>query len=265
MLRIPTSKGFTVVELAVATPIVIIVMVTILGFLISLLTDFSNQRISQTLNVNGQVALQQIEADVKLSPQFLTTVDTSTFSDPYGPINTGSAWSFEGSAPTTSPYYRALILETYATTQNPILSTRAPVYLNQVGCTGDQLYTNDVLRNTVIYFIRNQTLYRRVLTDTTSATCSSPFQVQSCPTDVTYPRSSSCVTDDVELLKNVSGFNITYYSDAGSSTALTTYNLSPANPAILVNAVSADVSIIHSDSSSGSITNTATLRVTRLN
>lgn len=272
MQRIRKTSGFTIVELAVAVPVIVIVMAVVLGFLITLLTDFSSQRTRQTMNVSGQVALAQIEADTKLASEFLTGIDTATYVDNYGPDNAGGSWSYEGKLPLASPYNRTLILQTYATTKNPADSTRTPVYLNSTGCTGDQLYLNDVLRNVVIYFVRNETLYKRTLVDKDAASksCSStqPFQVVSCPTDVS-PRAANCVSDDVELIKNVTNFNVQYYLTPGSSTAQSVYNanpanpLSPANPDALVDSLSADITITQKTSSN--VTDTSTLRITRIN
>ena len=175
------DKGFTIVELVIAIPVIIIVMVGVMGFLITLLTDFSNQRVKQTLGVTGQTALQQIEADVKLSSAFLTTTDNSTYPDTYRPNN--SEWSIAGS----SASFRTLILQTYATDSNPLADIRSPVYINVEGCSGSARYANKVLSNTTIYFIKGSSLYRRILTNPATATpnytCGTPFQAKSCPSE----------------------------------------------------------------------------------
>jgi Tfp pilus assembly protein PilV len=258
------NSGLTIVELLIALPVIIVVMTVILVFILTLLNDFSSLRTRQTLSTAGQTALQQIESDVKLSSAFLTAVDTSSYTDNYGTAqtkttgNNAASWSFTGS----NANARTLILNTYATDKNPLDDTRSPVFINQVGCSSTQIYANDVLTNTVIYFIFNNTLYRRVLTQASPpATCSSPFQVQSCPAVSNRP--ANCIIDDTELLKNVSSFSISYYINSVSQSPIDAYSSPNANT--LNNAMAVDITITTTQPATPPIINNVKLRVTRLN
>lgn len=255
------NSGFTLVELVIAIPVILVVMGAVMGFLITMLTDFSNQRAKQNLNVSAQTALSQIEADVKLSSAFLTKISDPDFTDTAAP---SGGWTYEGGTPVAEPSasrpYRVLILKTYATDANTLSDTRKPVYLNENGCAGNALYSNPVLSNTVIYFVNGTTLYRRILTDkkTTPAKCSTPFQVQSCP--------SGCQVEDTIILKNVKEFKANYYADSATSAALANiYGNNPVDDGVLDSAVSVDVSFKHTVDPSSPIINSASLRMTRLN
>lgn len=249
----------------IAIPVILVVMGAVMGFLVTLLTDFSNQRVKQTLNVTGQTAVQQIESDIKLSSAFLTRVDTSTYSDPYGPSGNAASWSYVGSSATA----RTLILQTYATDKNPLADIRNPVYKGSgLACSGDALYANEVLSNTIIYFIKNVSgvniLYRRVLTNTSIPRCGgagAAFQVQSCPIGSS---NSICRVDDTELLRNVSNFNLNYYASSTSTNAVAPNVYSPVNYNILNGATTVLVDFTHTLDGSP-ITNKVSIRITRLN
>ena len=264
------NKGFTLVELVIAMPVILIVMGGIMGLLITLLNDFSAQRTRQSLNVAAQTAFTQIESDVKLSSAFLTKSDTTTYNDPYAPSGAGTAWSHKGLPPTPSANARVLILQTYATSANPLSDIRSPVYISSTGtqtvCSGDALYANEVLSNTVIYFLKNNTLFRRTLVaDPAIVRCggaTAAFQLQSCAAN-TPSRNAACKIDDTEVLQNVSQFSVEYYTSSVSPSAIPNVYTS-TNPAILDNAIMAEITVKHSATNSN-IINTAVLRVTRIN
>jgi type II secretory pathway pseudopilin PulG len=279
MRPIQKSSGFTIVELVIAIPVILIVMVTIMGFLITLLNDFSVQRQRQSGSAASVTAVQQIESDIKLSSAFLRTVDQTFYTDYYGPNSTTTSstnkstdWKHNGSAANTSPpYVRALILQTYATTANPLADNRSPVYIDSSpdgsACGVTYLYANQVLRNTIIYFVRDGTLFRRVLTIPNSVTkrcggANAAFQKQSCPADASS-KASNCVVNDTELLKNISEFSIDYYSNSISRSPITTA-YSSTNPVILEGAAAVKITIKHKMDGSSQVNSISTI-VTRLN
>jgi type II secretory pathway pseudopilin PulG len=279
----PTQKssGFTIVELVIAIPVILIVMGVIMGFLITLLNDLSTQRVKQSVSIAGVSAVQQIESDIKLSSAFLKGVDSSSYTDYYGPsavsitsspANKSSLWKHNGEAANTAaPYVRTLILYTYATTANPLADTRSPVYIDGSSdgsaCSGMYLYANQVLRNTVIYFVRDGSLFRRVLTipDSVTKRCggaSASFQVQSCPVTQTT-KASNCVVDDTELLRNVSEFSVDYLASSITRDPITTA-YSSTSSTILEGAMAVKITIKHKLDESPQVNSISTI-VTRLN
>ena len=279
MQRTQKSSGFTIVELVIAIPVILIVMVTIMGFLITLLNDFSAQRVKQSVSAAGVTAVQQIESDVKLSSAFLTKVDSTNYTDYYwnsntnaSPSNKSGSWTFKGTpTQTQAPYIRTLILQTYATTANPLADTRSPVFIDPSSdgsaCSSTNIYANLVLQNTVIYYVKNNTLYRRVLTipDSVTKRCGgadAAFQVQTCPSDANT-KASNCVINDTELLQNVSEFSIEYLSSSISRDSITGAYTS-SSPTILDGATAISIKIQHKLTGSPQV-NTISTTLTRLN
>ena len=67
------SKGFTLVELLVITPVVILVIGGFVGAIIAMTGNVLSTRSANRLVYNIQDALDRIEADVRQSNGFLTT------------------------------------------------------------------------------------------------------------------------------------------------------------------------------------------------
>lgn len=221
MRRMSTNHqaGFTLVEVAVIAPIVILVLGGILALLIGLMSNNLASRGELETIENMNSALTTIEDDIKLASAFRTKIDTD-FSDPYGK-GIGNAWSYKGNGAGD----RVLIMRTYATTRSPRDSLKSPVYINDNGCSTDALLSNPALNANMIYFVENGNLYRRTLTDIDEDTCSPQFQRQSCPPGVASPN-ALCKTDDALLLTNVSRFDVEYNDNPNDSVYLDPY---PAN------------------------------------
>lgn len=224
------SAGFTLVELVIVVPIAMLTLMSVVAVMINLVSENISVRGELSAMHDVQQALGTIEADASLTAKFLTTKDTQ-FSDPYGPDSSGGSWSFNGS----SADVNALLLRTYATTKNPLDPSRTAVYLNQIGCTSDVLLSNPALTTNTLYFVRNGSLYRRILTDTSATTCATQYQKQSCPPD-RATNNAICKANDSLLVTGVTKFKIEYYSDTQASTPITTSSGSASvlDPAIAV-------------------------------
>src|SRR5690606_29463721 len=120
---------------------------------------------------------------------------------------------------------RVLITRSFSTSTNALDNARQPVFTNtpEFDCA-TQMYYQPQLTFLSVYFVKNETLYRRVLTDTTTALChvNAQQQRQSCPPYITSGRHASCQANDEVLLKGVTNFTVAYYqtSQAGSSTQI---------------------------------------------
>lgn len=217
------SAGFTLVELLI---VIMIIPILIAGFIFVIFnTVDAMSKSKQQLALTSQVqdAAYIMERDVRLNRGF-NTVISSSYSDPYGPNSSGAAWNFAG----ISSDSRVLILSVPAVTSPSLNGDRDPVYLNSslmtppptnvYNCT-DQLHYNPVLGTRVIYFVRNSTLYRRILTNTTSPTCNNEkqYQKQSCPPELRSTWNSICKAADEVIAKNVTQFSVDYYTDQDSA------------------------------------------------
>lgn len=248
--------GFTLVEVVVIAPILIL---TLGGFIVALVTmvgDTLANRDSNALVYDTQTALDRIEQDVRLSTTFLQTTGTL-------PSPQGSDANYTGTAAFTASSSNNLLLATLSTTTNPLDPTRQVVYFaNQPNPCGTLQSYNTPLTTTVIYFVYNGALYRRTAIPSYTLTagqattvCATPWQQNSCSPGYS---SAQCNTQDAKLMDNVSSLALAYYGSSSSTT-----DLGPANAAA---ATTVGVTITTQKVTAGqTLTNSSTSRITRLN
>lgn len=214
------QAGFTLVEIVVVTPILMLIVASLIVLFTSMLnsTNVANSRLNTI--VNARMAANVIQGDVALTTEFLPTIDSASgMKDPYGPNNAGATWSYrslDGTKPNRAFGFidrpNVLITRTYATTTSTMNPNRSLVFFSGNGCTSSTIASNPALTINNIYFVRNNTLYRRTLLPSPRPTnlCATPFQKQTCPTDVPYPRNSICAGDDTILATNINYFEVQY-------------------------------------------------------
>lgn len=225
----PSSQaGFTLVELLLATILSAAVVVVFVSALLTMMRTATAQKVQLELTGNNQLALDIIERDIRLATGFSTTIPAQ-FTDSYGPSATSSGWGGQWSYKGTGNSSRVLILQQIATTTQPLSDTRSPVYVrssdtNPYGqltifnCTPysaatpyGSLSQNYRLPYYYVYFVRDNTLYRRTLTDTSTTLCNGPqYQKRSCPREDSS-RPAGCLAHDEIIARDVSRFTIAYY------------------------------------------------------
>jgi len=259
-----TKAGFTLVELVVAITVMAIIAVGLFAVLIQTYSSSSYGATQVTIASNAQLAMDQIEQDVRYSDNFDTQL-VSPFSDPYGPTNNSSSpqsWTFAGTP--SSSTNRALIIEANATTSNPQANTRTYVYKTGTYSCSQEIY-NPPLHYTKIYFVYNNTLYRRTITDTTTSTCNpsteKQVQKQSCPEASVGSWPSICKANDEVIATNVTAFSVDYYYGTGTS-ALNVYPTDSGN--LVPTADSAQVTLTIGDGKSNHTTTTISLKIKRV-
>lgn len=213
-----SSSGFTLVELLVTMPALILVLGSLVTTLVMLYSNNTRSLTYSDMTHETQNALGAIADDTTLATAFLSTKDAN-FTDPYGPNGTGGAWNFAGSSTTR----RTLILRSFASDDNLLTANRSVVYINKFGCDPSLASLNPALPTNIIFFIQNNNLYRRTLTDTTQTTCSTMYQQHSCPAGLTTPN-AICRTTDSLILKDIDTFDISYYRKSHDTTALGVYD-----------------------------------------
>ncbi len=207
-------SGFTIVELMIAIAIGSIMSAIFYNILLGSFTDTAatNKEVKATTEIKR--ALSIIDADTTLTTAFLTAVPAQ-YSDAYGPHRLGSsgaqAWSYSGDSANS----RVLILENLSTTQNSGGSNRQPVYINSssFNCTTSKT-RQPKLTHMAIYFVYQQTLYRRLLIDTSQTLCPghTQYQLRTCPPDIAQGSlHASCQARDEVIASNVSKFRVAYY------------------------------------------------------
>lgn len=261
MSRINPSRhryraGFTLVEIVVIAPILILVLGGFVVALVTMVGDTLASRDSNALVYDTQTTLDRIEQDVRTSTGFLSTTGTMTAPQ-------GSDANYTGTAAFTSSSTNHLLLSTLSTTTNPLDPNRQVVYFaNQPNPCGSLQSYNTPLTTTVIYYVYNGSLYRRTavpsFTTTTgqpNTVCGSPWQQNSCSPGYT---STQCQTQDAKLMDNVSSVSLTYYGSPTCDTSCTAVAPTAATTVI--------VTINTAKTTAGQpLTNSATSRITRLN
>lgn len=241
-----SERGFTIIELLVSISLSAVVVTVFVSTLMSMVKTAAVQKVQLELSEKNQIALNTIERDIRIAHAFDTTPMYAPFTDSYGPSNTDDTWSGTWSykGPNASdPDHRVLILRENATTTNPFNTSKSPVYIqgfvtnpyaepdvnlnctayNAVSAPNGALAYNAMLPYYLIYFVRDGNLYRRTLTDTTTALCASTsqYQKQSCPKADVTPH-ANCRAYDELIATDVASFSVAYNSIVynGSTTTI---------------------------------------------
>jgi type II secretory pathway pseudopilin PulG len=211
------NNGFTTVEVMVIAPIVILVLAVFVVAIVTMVGDVLASRKQNTIAYDIQDALNRINQDVKVSGGYLAT-NNIALTSPQG-INNDTT-SFDNSNSAT--YGTPLILNSYATTGNPFGSatTRDVVYLSNSPnlCSSAQVIQNRVMMTNIVYFSKNNSLWRRVIMPSNylTAGCSTPWQKPSCAPDYT---AAFCKAEDQKLVDGVgvTDFHVSYYPNPSST------------------------------------------------
>ena len=215
------KKGFTIVELLVVAPTVILAIGAFLVVIIAMVGEAVSTRSLNALTYQTQDALNRIDQDVKSSIGFLAQSSIAFDSEnPQGYGDHGSTTPFTNVG-SNGPM---IILQTLATTESPNTPSNGYIYIweDPLDCSSSNIGMFPVMTVNIVYFIKDGSLWRRTVTPAnyTTAGCAVPWQQPSCMPGYS---SSFCKTDDERLIDGVSpeDFSVQYFKSAGSSTELT--------------------------------------------
>lgn len=249
MLRSSTKcqRGFTIVEIAVITPILVIVTLGLIACLILIVNNVSGPNRQNNLVRSTQKALDMIEKDVVSSSTFLQTVPSIDYSD----TNSADYSSI--------PSDNRLIIQKYDISSNPNDNAATiPAFGGTNPCSGGTIADeNNTTPIIVVYFIKNGSLYRRTLVNaTTGPTCDARLAQQSCS------ESQSCTVKDILVTNtgNISNFSVEYFLNSASTTPITNYNEIPLTSSVSIAITSSVIGVSQDDNSY-----TSTLQLSRLN
>lgn len=235
----------------VVAPLIIIVVAVIIGFMVSLVGNVAVANTRTQVLYDMQDALNQIEQDTFFSTAFI------------GPSYTPP--SPQGKNNDTTPFNppNDIIISQPGLSSNPTDSTREMAfYANRPNACSGNYKINEQLYVTVIYFVKNNTLYRRVVVPTwnnnstpdSNTVCKPVWQRGSCASGIT---GTGCLTKDAAILTNVDSLSMTvaYYKKSAPSTPITSD---------LSNADSLKVTLTASTKAGGeTISNTSELAASR--
>ncbi len=210
-------QGFTLVEMAVVAPMVILTIGIIITVIVNITGNVLVTRYSSKMMYDVQDSLNRVETDIKLSAGFLA-VSQGYLTSPQGYDDDVAAFTNVGD---NGPM---LILNMVATAGNPSSSTSANIYRADApySCSSSNVERNSLLTYTVVYFIKDETLWRRAImpSDYLTAGCDVPWQQATCTPGVS---GTLCDAEDTEVLQDIStdDFIIEYYTNAASTTGET--------------------------------------------
>ncbi|MEK7621281.1 MAG: type II secretion system protein [Patescibacteria group bacterium] len=199
------QHGFTLVEVAIVTPVMILTALGIVAILITLVSSTVGPNARSILMQQEEKALDSMESDINNSSGILSSSLSANFTD-----TAGGDYSSPPSGTTV------LRIQTYDQITNPNDSsgTRViPAFKDSAACSNiTSLAANNIAPIVVVYYVKDNVLYRRTLTDTTTpATCGIKLAKQSCL--------SGCASKDTALVnaENLSNFSIIYYTGVTNS------------------------------------------------
>ncbi len=285
------AAGFTIVELLLAIILSGVIITIFVSTLMSMMRTATIQKTQLELSQKNQIALDTIERDIRVALAFDTSPAFAAFTDSYGPNNIDNTWSGTWSYKGSDANHRVLILRQSATTTNPLARSRSPVYVQgslvnpyaeqnaSLNCTAYNSSTaptgtlsyNPPLPYYIIYFVRDNKLYRRILTDAQTTLCASSvqYQKQSCPKADTTPH-ANCRAYDELIAENVASFSVAYntitYNSAGQATVVDSGAYAVSDPDALAETSNVLVTLKLQKIVSGADTNTTlSVRVSRAN
>lgn len=275
-----TQKGFTLIEMLVIAPIVVLLISALVVFLVNLTGETLRITARNTMAYEVDNALASIEADATKAISFQSSLQNSAFgvSASNFPLYTPQGYNDLTTGWTTGPDLtqngKALIIKAPATSTNPLSTTRSLVYLAQPDATCDSatITANDVYSVAHVYFVKNQVLYRRtILGNTRAGICNgaSTWQRPSCSQANVASYPSVCKAADEELVHNVSQMSISYYTSTTGTSPITAYTWSNSDATASQRPVSIQVSITTKQNTGTASTNlpsfTGSLRVSSIN
>ena len=226
------QRGFTLVEVLVVAPIIILSIGAFIALVITLTGSTLESREASVLQYNVQDAIDRIDEDVRLSARFLAKNDIAFSStnpqgynaNPDTPSSTGSTTDFTNISNATP---QALILKQFAYTADPLRQAAGGagaqiLYLNNQpnSCSGNYRLNTPLYTN-VVYFVAGNALWRRVVVPNfynnplTYCGGTTFFQRPTCAPATTH---TFCAASDTKLLDGISenDFNFTYYNSANA-------------------------------------------------
>lgn len=199
------QQGFTLVELMVTMAVGAVLVVAAVGMYLTVLGQSPIVKTRNTLSTNLQNTLSRINDDVRRSSN--VTVYNLT-ADPNAPTAKTGYENVPGPDPDTNDqYYWRMGENRLLLNQTPVDNSGNPIYDNVEYAAGK--------KNTIIYYVRDGALYRRVIA---AAYGSNAVSTATC----TRVATGGCINSDIKMLDNLKAslgagaFKIVYYDRNGN-------------------------------------------------
>lgn len=268
LLPLNRYSGFTLVEMMIVAPMLILIIGTIIVSIVTLTGESLAEGGRAQLINDVQDSLDRIEVDVQSSGAYLST-NNFDLTSPQG-LNDATQKFVSISATGND----SIILNSFFTSANPSLSSRSLVYLPNTpfACGDASLGQNQAMTMNIVYFVKNSALWRRTVATSTYASKTCPgvttWQQPNCAEALMSTNTSLCKAQDELLLTGVepSDFKVDYYLSASDTTPEASAEVSdPDTRQVAIDKTSTlQVTLKGSKSIAGrDITQQGTIRVTR--
>ena len=208
------QAGFTLIEMLVIAPLVVLMITGFIAIMIGLTGDTIISSSRAKLAFDTQAAIDRIEQDVRITAQFVS--NTGPLPSPEGRDNGTQA--FTASANT-------IVLQTYLTTNDPNnpRQVRNLVYTKRNSsdpCDDANKIYNRPSTGYIIYFTANNTLWRRTVL-VPEARCDTAWQRNSCSENLVGQ--GACSIRDERILEDIASINFTttYLTNPDTATSTT--------------------------------------------
>lgn len=212
-------SGFTLVEMMIVAPMLILIIGAIIVSIVTLTGESLAEGGRAQLINDVQDSLDRIENDVQSSGAYLST-NNFDLTSPQG-FNDATQKFVSISATGND----SIILNSFFTSANPSLSSRSLVYLPNTpfACGDASLGQNQAMTMNIVYFVKNSALWRRTVATSTYASKTCPgvtaWQQPNCAEALMSTNPSLCKAQDELLLTGVepSDFKVDYYLSASDT------------------------------------------------
>ncbi len=198
------SRGVTLIELLIVVTLIPLIIVSFIVVLDKVMQDAAESTARAQLSSDVSFASDWLEKDIRTAVSF-ESATAPPYNDSYDPA---TGWDYAG----TASGNRVLILSLPSTTLRDGTSNREITYEDGGYNCSTQMTYNPIMTYRAVYFVNEGTLYRRILTDTTTPTCNAQIQLQSCPEADKLSWPSGCEAQDEVLATNISQFSIDYFN-----------------------------------------------------
>lgn len=206
------SAGFTLIEMLIIAPIIIIFIGVMIVMISSVTGDSLQAREKNAMAYNVQNALDLIETSGSRSATY--PASTGTLTSPQGSNGSTAAFTVANND-SSSTDNDVLIIKTPATTTNPINSNKGLIYYNSPNsCASANVSENNYYPVTTVYFVSGGSLWQRTILPATGTPCSTPWQRASCAES--QPLTGTCKAHDERLVTDVNSFSVQYLKANGT-------------------------------------------------
>lgn len=218
-----SGAGFTLVEMLVVAPFVLLIIGGFIALIITLTGQVLSQSGQNKLVYDTQNAFDRFNQDVIRASAFqkasVTPLSPQGADDSSKPFNTDNPLPGDSGA----TYGTIAILEQPAITKSPADGSRELVYSkapNPNACGTASENQNKLYKVEIVYYLKadgsDKSIWRRTMFDSSQVPCSgsSIWQRASCTPDAT---SATCQTDDEMVLDHVSDVAVVYLKNGSSN------------------------------------------------